>query len=251
MHTYKFKIIPGTKRIFLEELEEKFSSNYSVVSEGDSFIEVASEVDNIDDFRTLLSPLYVTKNNTLTRNLFRRSWRNKTIAASINPALAFVLCKLANITENDVVYDPFCGAGTIAVTAAKYFSAKKVLASDLSGTSIEHTLDNFKSAGIKQNNYSVFRSNISQVKMQNESIDKVITNLPFGIRVGSHESNLKIYKTLAAKAKSFLKTGGVCVLFTQEKTLVLDCFLKQDFKKVVEFDIKQGGLTPGVYVFRK
>lgn len=251
MHTYKFKIIPGTKRIFLEELEEKFSSKYTTIKESESFIEVTSEVDNIDDFRTLLSPLYVTKNNTLTRNLFRRSWRNKTIAASINPALAFAFCKLANITENDVVYDPFCGAGTIAVTAVKYFSQKKVLASDLSGTSIDYTLDNFKSAGIKQKKYSVFRSNISQVKMQNESIDKVITNLPFGIRVGSHESNLKIYKTLAAKAKSFLKTGGVCVLFTQEKTLVLDCFLKQDFKKVVEFDIKQGGLTPGVYVFRK
>lgn len=251
MNTYKFKFIPGTKRIVLKELEEKFSLKYSVVSEGESFIEVRSEVENIDDFRTLLSALHVTKNDTLTRNLFRRSWRNKTMPASLNPALAYILCKLANITENDILYDPFCGAGTIAVTAAKYFKPKKVLASDLSGKAVDFTIQNFKSAGIHKNKFSVFRSNISQVKLQSESIDKVITNLPFGVRVGTHNENIKIYKTLAAKAKSFLRNEGVCVLVTQEKNLIIDCFLNQNFKKVAEFDIKQGGLTPGVYVFKK
>lgn len=51
--------------------------------------------------------------------LFKRGWRSEHGEAPLKENLAAGLLRLAGWTPRDVLYDPFCGAGTIAIEAAQ------------------------------------------------------------------------------------------------------------------------------------
>lgn len=248
MQKYILEIIPGTKNFVQEELIKKFPTveNLDVRSKEISF---DSDVEDVDDFRILKSPLSILKVHGPQRNLYRRKWKIENAAAGINPALAYILCQIAKVTEEDIVLDPFCGAGTIAITASKYFKAKKTLASDVSGKAIDSTIVNVKAANLPKNAISAFRSNVTQLKFSAGSVNKIITNPPFGVRVGNHDENVKLYRSLANKAFNMLSAEGKVVLITQEKLLAREAFKK--FKLVLEQEIEQGGLKPNIFVFVK
>lgn len=248
MQKYILDIVPGTKDFVLAELISKFPQVENVDAKY-KHIAFDSIVEDVDDFRTLKSALRILKLHGPQRNLYRRKWKVETAAAGINPALAYILCQIASVTEEDVVLDPFCGAGTIAITAAKYFKAKKVLASDVSGKAIDLIVTNIKAANLPKNSITAFRSNVTQLKFSSDSVDKIITNPPFGVRVGNHEENVKIYTSLANKSFNILKKGGKVVVITQEKLLIREAFKK--FKLEMEQEIEQGGLKPNIFLFVK
>jgi 23S rRNA G2445 N2-methylase RlmL len=248
---YLFKIASGTNDFVLKELKEKFDGRYDVINNYKNVVEIISEVPNIDDFRVLKSVLHVVKNGGLTRNLFRREWKRESVPAGINPALAYILCQIAEISEDDVILDPFCGAGTIGISAGLYFNPKKILCSDVSGQAIDMATVNLNASKLDTKKITFFRSNISQLTIAKDTITKVITNMPFGIRVGNHEQNLKLYRSFADQMKGVVKKDGLLVLYTSEKELLNTVLDKKSFKFIKEFQIEQGGLFPSIFVIKK
>ena len=250
MTKYKFEIVPGTSAFVQKELELKFP-DARILEASKSKIEFESETDDVDKFYELKTPLRIEKENGLIRNLFRREWKVENVPAGINPSLAYVLCLIAELNDNDIVYDPFCGAGTIAITAAKYFGVTKVFASDISGTAVDKTIANSKAANLSSKKFITFRSNISQVTLKKNSVSKVISNLPFGVRTNDHAQNIKAYMNLAVRSHVFLKEEGKLILYTQEKELVRENFKAPVFEIENEIVIEQGGLYPSVFVIEK
>jgi tRNA (guanine6-N2)-methyltransferase len=250
MINFMLEIIPGTLPYVLTELKQKHPKTEAFQKHPDK-VYFASEETDVDAYRDLLNVLRISAENGPTRNLFRRDWRVEVVPAGINPALAYVLCQIAEIQSTDTVLDPFCGGGTIAITAALYFKPMKVLASDLSGTAVDKTLANFKAAGIKQDKYAVFRSNVNQLKLRPDNLDKVIANLPFGIRTGDHDTNQKTYAEFSDRMSTMVKPGGKLVLFTQEKRLLGETFSRDEFRLLESFDVDQGGLMPKVFVYKR
>jgi tRNA (guanine6-N2)-methyltransferase len=244
---YNLKFIEGTIDLVKAELLSHFL-NVKILSENRNLIAFESTVENIDEFRVLKKSLHIER-DLLSRNIFRRDWKVESNPAGINPSLANILATLAQVTHTDTVLDPFCGAGTIPIIAATEFGAKKAIGSDLSGKSIDMAIKNASAANISSKRITFFRSGINQVKLQKESIDKLISNLPFGIRVSDHSKNIKAYRSLASRAKVFMKKEGRVVLYTQEKELVWECFKKEDFELIEHRTIFQGGLHPDIFVF--
>lgn len=247
---YTLDIIPGTLEFVLDELLGKFP-NISVIKKVKSKIIFDSNFSDIHEFHKLKSPLRITQENGLTNNLFRREWKKFHSPAGINPSLAYILCMIAEIDEEDVVMDPFCGAGTIAITACLYFNAYKVLSSDVSGKAVDFTQENIKKAEISKKKIFTFRSNVSQLKTAKASVDKVISNLPFGVRSGDHTKNEKYYHLLSNKMRLILAETGKLVLYTQEKELIRKFFQKPYYLIQREIVIKQGGLYPTIFVIQK
>ena len=244
---YKLEFIPGTVRWVLSELKEKHPS-VSSIFESTNLLTFYS-LENINAFTDLFSGLRITcagEKNSL--NLYRRKWRKEFVPAGVNPAFAYVMCEVAEINKTDVVLDPFCGGGTIPITAALYFHPKQVIASDISGTAIDITEKNLVRSGIK--NIMVFRSNVSKLKLGEKSISKIITNLPFGIREKTHDKNIEIYRNFAQISGKILARDGRIVALTQEVHLFQGIFNKFGFVKVVDYPIEQGGLKPHIFVYR-
>jgi len=245
MNVFRLTTIPGTEMVVEEELMAKFPS-VEIVSRSKGRIDFQSQDLEIQKFKYLLSPLRIQDTNRGDIDLFKREWRKSFVPAGINPSLAYVLCSLAKLNKNDVLLDPFCGGSTIPITAEMYFGVRKAFASDISGKAIDISLENWKAAGIKKNKYVLFRSNVSTLKLQPKSITKIVTNMPFGIRVGSHELNEKLYKSFAFRMNHLLTDDGTAIVLTQEKLLIEDV-MKNDFDISTVMTPEVGGLRPNVY----
>jgi len=249
MMTYKLTILEGTQGYVLKELVSKYpDTNIQLQSETEIVFE--SEISTIETFRNLYSPTHI-ENEIQKLNLSDREWRIEYVPAGINPSLAYIMCMIADLKDSDIVYDPFCGASVIPITALKYFNVKRVMCSDLSGNAIEKSKRNFFAANIDGSKYKLFGCDIKKNKLSKQNIDKIISNLPFGIRVGNHEDNKESYQALEDLAKKILRRKGKIVLLTQEKVLIREVFKKSNWNVKSVIRVNEGGLLPEIFEITK
>jgi 23S rRNA G2445 N2-methylase RlmL len=250
LSTYKLYFLKGTEDFVLKELLEKFPE-IKVESKGGDKILFKSIEEDINTFRILYSPVQIENEKGITLNLSRREWRKAYVPAGINPSLAYILCMIAELKEEDIVYDPFCGASVIPITALKHFNVKRVICSDISSKAIEKSRFNFQSAEIGEDKYKLFKSDIKDVLLNKKNVDKIVSNLPFGIRVGTHEENMFAYIHLEDLAQKLLRAKGKLVLLTQEKKLLREVFKKEIWKVNSVLRVDEGGLLPEVFVIER
>jgi len=245
MNIFRLTVIPGTEKVVEKELLSKFSK-VEIVTRTKEKIDFQTEDLILENFRYLLSPLRIQDTNHKDFDLYKREWRVGFVPAGINPSLAYVLCDLADLKKSDIVLDPFCGGSTIPITAAMYFGIKKAFASDISGKAIDISQKNWEASKVRKDRFVLFKSDVSKLKLMEKSITKVITNMPFGIRVGSHDLNEKIYRDFAECLDRLLTDDGLAIVLTQEKDLINEV-MKNKFDISVVMTPEAGGLAPDVY----
>lgn len=250
LSTYKLYFLQGTEDFVLKELLEKFPE-VEVKSKDSKKILFRSKEEDINIFRDLYSPVQIENEKGIILNLSKREWRKAYVPAGINPSLAYILCMVAELKEEDIVYDPFCGASVIPITALKYFNVKRVICSDISSKAVEKSRFNFQNAEIDEGKVKLFKSDIKDVVLNKKNIDKIISNLPFGIRVGSHEENVSAYIHLENLAQRLLRTKGKLILLTQEKKLLREVFKKENWRVKSVLRVNEGGLFPEVFVIER
>jgi len=245
MNIFRLTIIPGSEIVVEKELLAKFPE-VKIVGRSKGKIDFETKDLVLKNFRYLLSPLRIQDTNHRDIDLFKREWRIDFVSAGINPSLAYALCDLANLQKSDVVLDPFCGGSTIPITAAMYFGVKKVFASDISGKAIDISQKNWEASKVRKDRFVLFKSDVSKLKLAEKSISKVITNMPFGIRVGSHDQNEKVYRDFADVMDRLLSDDGLAIVLTQEKELIKEA-MNDKFDIGVVMTPEVGGLTPDVF----
>lgn len=250
LSTYKLQFLKGTSDFILEELLEKYPKAKILGNNGLS-ISFSCEENSIEIFRNLYSPTHIEDSKGEILNLSRRQWRKGFVQAGINSSLAYILCMIAQLNKEDILLDPFCGSSVIPITALKNFKIKRVICSDISGKAIHASKENFETAEIEENKYKLFKSDINDIKLSKRNVDKIVSNLPFGIRVGEHNNNIEIYKSLELLAKKLLRKKGLLVLLTQEKKLLREIFKKEDWNIKSVLRVDEGGLLPEVFVINK
>jgi len=240
-------------------LLDKFGRLVSILNRDNdkNTIEIASEIEYLECFRVIKSAIRVTKDKRCIA-LDKPLWRRCFSPAGINPSLAWCMCKFAGLDYSSVIIDPFCGSGTIGITAGFEFGVKKVFMSDISEKSINTTIENLRQAGrllrskqLKKvkTSFKAFVSDIKNLNFGQNKFTHIITNPPYGLRSGKHLDNTKIYKTLACFASKYLDDSGLCILISQEKRLVLKVF--NEFNLVDSFDVSSGGLHLKVWKFAR
>ncbi len=250
MHIYKLSFLKGTLEYILEELDSKFP-DIVLKEKTDTHLQFESEIGKIEEFRELCSPISIENDNSQRIDLSKREWRVEFVPAGINPSLAYVMCMIAKLKEQDILLDSFCGSSVLPITALKYFNIKRAICSDISNRAIEKSKENFLSADIDSTRYKVFRSDIKDLKLNKRNIDVVISNLPFGIRVGSHDDNMQSYIALESVAQKLLRRQGRLVLLTQEKNLLREVFKKDIWVVKSVLRVDEGGLLPEVFLINR
>lgn len=247
---YKLDFLKGTQEYVLKELLEKYPK---VEIQKNTPLEIvfSSEETDIEIFRNLYSPTHIEDESGKILKLSKRDWRKGFVPAGINPSLAYILCMVAELKEENILLDPFCGSSVIPITALKYFDVKRVICSDISSNAVYASEQNFKAADVEVEKYKLFKSDIREVHLNKKNVDKIISNLPFGIRVGEHNDNAEVYSSLEILAKKLLRANGQLVLLTQEKTLLREVFKKGDWNVKSVLRVNEGGLLPEVFVIKK
>ena len=170
------------------------------------------------------------------------------LPASTNPVTAAALVALARLRPGFRVLDPFCGAGTIVVEALLAEPSAAAIAWDNSPAAVAATRANL--ARFSADTYDVSLADATTADRET-SVDRVITNLPFGKRVGTHRSNVDLYPLFVARLAHLLAEDGRAVLLTEEKRLLTHAVRGSGLRITSEQTFETGGLHPSAYVVER
>jgi 23S rRNA G2445 N2-methylase RlmL len=181
--------------------------------------------------------------------VYKRAYRRQLLPFSLDPAAAYCMVSLSNPEEDDAFLDAMCGSATIPIERALYGPACRIIGGDISPKSLKAAKSNVASAGIT---IELREWDARKLPLPDESVTRIVTNLPWGIRRGKHESNRKLYVDFSRQVARLLKNGGRTVLLSQEKRLFRESFGSlQGIELEREVEVSLGGLSPNVFILVK
>src|SRR5258708_22418823 len=133
--------------------------------------------------------------------------------ASLRASSAAALAWLSEPREDDIVLDPFCGAGTILIERAHMGRYAMLFGSDRDSAALAAARVN---VGNRYKPIQLENWDAGALPLGDASVIKIVTNLPWGIRYGSHGENRKLYPLWVREFARGLKSGGMMVLLTAE-----------------------------------
>ena len=180
----------------------------------------------------------------------RLFYRRDDIAAASHPPLASCMARLAGITENDSIWDPFCGSGLELIERALRGGATAVYGTDLDPKAIEVSEANFAAARLAPTRVRFtccdFRDAGQSAGIASGSISLIITNPPLGRRVRVKDMQ-GLFADLYAEASRVLREGGRLVFVNPLRTGPSDPSLKQEYQKTIDL----GGFNCRLEMYRK
>ena len=166
--------------------------------------------------------------------------------ASTTPVISSVLVRLLKAEPGDLVLDPFCGAGTNLVVAAEAVPDLDRVGLDLDPRALAAARSNLTGT---PGPWLLARSDAARLPLPDGAVDRVVANLPFGKRIGTHAGNQELYPAFLRGVGRVLSARGRAVLLTEDKRLFLDAVQRTAGLKIVkETVLETGGLHPSAYV---
>lgn len=227
-HKSKLFSVPDCQSIVKKAISKKLCEAYDVEWMPETGAEFTIMVSIFEDIAT------ISIDTTGSREgLFKRGYREKSTEAPLKETMAAAMVKLSFWNPNKILYDPMCGSGTIAIEAAligrniapgisrNYASEKwpivkeeywknaktearkkidlnvpiKIYASDISEKAIKIAKQNAIEAGV-DDCIEFFNKDILQMNKTVGPNGVLITNPPYGDRIGDEEIIKKIHKKL-------------------------------------------------------
>lgn len=176
----------------------------------------------------------------------RFDYRKTDVPAAMHPATAAGVVRMSNCRKQARVLDPFCGSGTLLFERLKrHVPCRELAGSDISGNAVEAAKTNLAGAGDSRLGFR--RGDVRSVRHEGR-FDELISNLPYGIRTGSHDKNVDIYQALIDRLPDWMNDGASITLVTQEIDLMTELFRKTPFLALQNTQrVDTGGLQPGVF----
>ncbi len=237
--------ISDCQRIVEKAVVEKLKTKYNVEWFEKTGAKYTIEVSLLKDIATLTI-------DTSGAGLHKRGYRDRQGDAPIKETLAAAMVLLSFWNKDRVLFDPFCGSGTIPIEAAMigkniapgldrnfaaeewervpkelWTEAKKeafkvidnetklhILGCDIDRKAILRARDNAANFGL-EDDIAFFNKDFREAELNNE-YGVVISNPPYGERIGEKEEVSQLYKDLGIKFKE-LDTWSTYIITSDEK----------------------------------
>ncbi|HLI09487.1 MAG TPA: methyltransferase domain-containing protein [Ktedonobacteraceae bacterium] len=145
-----------------------------------------------------------------------RTYKQEHLPASLRPTVAAAMSLLSRPTAEDIVLDPLCGAGTLLIERALLAPVREELGGDIRKEAVTMARRNAQAAGIRAH-WRVWDAR--ELPLEAGSVTRILTNLPFGKQIGTHEANTRLYAKLALGFRRVLAEDGILVTLTSEDRL--------------------------------
>jgi tRNA G10 N-methylase Trm11 len=177
-----------------------------------------------------------------------REYKTAHRPASLRASSAAALAWISEPRDDDVVLDPFCGAGTILIERAHLGRYAMLLGSDRDHGAIAAARVN---VGERYKPIQLEGWDAGSLPLGDASVSKIITNLPWGLRYGSHGENRKLYPLWFKEFARVLMSGGVMVLLTAEWRLMRDLERTRKITPSKIIRVSVLGKPAAIYLCRK
>lgn len=153
-----------------------------------------------------------------------RTYKREHLPASLRPSLAAAMVFLSRPRPADRFCDPMCGAGTILAERALAGRYRQLLGGDLDPDALQASAVNLapwrRGAPFADRGCALHLWDARALPVRSGSLDVIVSNLPFGHQIGSHEDNPALYERVLQEAARTLRPGGCAVLLSGEKDLM-------------------------------
>ena len=195
--------------------------------------------------------VYVGVSLTGPASIHRRGYRIYDHPAALKPTLAYAMLTLSGTRDKDVIVDPMCGGGTIAIEARLLHEDVEVYCLDINGKYVEIARRNAYAAGV----YQLIKFMVWDARRLDEAniplINHVVSNPPYGIRYGDPYAVRRLYEAFLEKAYKKLSDEGRVTIITTEYSFVKKKAVSIGYTKVHERVVQHGGLYPHILVLSK
>jgi len=193
---------------------------------------------------TLLLGVRLTHEGSLHRR-HRAAIGLTTLKASV----AFSLLWLAGLRGDEVLLDPMCGSGMIPLEATSAWPGVAAIGGDISARELRAAAENVARSGL---DVPLCRWDARRLPLADASVDCVVTDMPFGRRVGSHGRNRQVYPAVLTEVARVLRPGGRAVILTLERRLMARLLpALPDLELTSTLPIVLSNLRPSVYMVGK
>ena len=178
--------------------------------------------------------------------LYKRTFTEKNLnKGELRPEFAYLMCLFARLNYNEIICDPFAGSGAIPRQVVSNFKFKKLLISDLDSQCVN-----------KISNTNQFKNNSKIVinkedalelsSIENNSIDVIITDPPWGYYEQIDDINL-FYKKMLQSFKKKIKKDGRIVILSARKEELLQAVKSENFIVLDKIDTLVNGKKAGLF----
>lgn len=181
---------------------------------------------------------------------YNRVTEKKLAQGELRPELAYLMVSFANLNENKIVMDPFCGYGSIPKQIVKNFKYNMCFASDNNEELIKKLKKEYKS-----NNKKLFikqRDALNLSYFEDKFIDVIVTDPPWNMFDKKEENFTKFYSKMLVELNRILKDDGILIILMGD---ILEFEKALDdvnlFKTDKVFKILVNGKKANIYVLSK
>jgi SAM-dependent methyltransferase len=189
----------------------------------------------------------------------RLNEKRQVVPASLHPSVAAALCFAAAESELEhimpsggkgrVLLDPCCGAGTILSEWLSVFPQAQAIGYDISEKAIQRSQSNLD---IFKTRCQVRVADMRHLPLKDSSVDFIVCNLPFGVRVKHESSNRALYASFVAEASRILRSGGWLVTYTADRQAIESALRSAGWRNELPLTkVMAGGLEVTIHRVQK
>jgi tRNA (guanine6-N2)-methyltransferase len=191
------------------------------------------------------------------RTMRHRTYKLEHLPASLRPTVAAAMVRLAELKPNQAILDPMCGAGTILAEALLSVRGRRgadglpwhmqVWGSDLDRQHVRAAEVNLRPIAPVQ----LHEWDARRLPLEDESIDRIICNPPFGKQLSTPEEIGPLYRAAVAEMNRVLRPGGMAVLLVSEVPVLRDAAQRLGWRQQRIVNVRVLGQRAAIMVWRK
>ena len=177
----------------------------------------------------------------------QRDYKVAHFPGSLRPSAAAAMALLSQPTDADVVLDPLCGAGTILIERAHLGRYRMLRGGDSDPQALAAARENI---GPRYKPIELREWDAVALPIGDGEVTRIITNLPWGRKWGSHPENRRLYPRLMREFRRVLAPGGLMVLMTSETRLMRELLDEHEIALNSMLAVTVLGASAWIYVCR-
>ncbi len=178
------------------------------------------------------------------RTMRHRRYKLVHIPASLRPTVAAAMVRLSQPHDRDCFVDPMCGAGTILLERVFGGRASLILGGDMDQTALAAAVENAS----PYPRVHLCHWDARALPLPDQSVHKIVTNLPFGKQIGTPLSVAQLYRHFFPEMVRVLAPIGRAVLLSSERELIEENLPTGPFRVHRTLNLTVLGQDAAIYV---